>query len=506
MKIPPLLPRFTDLPDGERFVPLEEVVAAHLDQLFPGMDILGVHVFRVTRDADVEVEEDEADDLLAAIETVLQRRQRGATAIRLEIDPTMSDEMRQLLMRELGVDESQVYVGEWLLALGDLWFFAHLDRPDLKDEPWTPGHPTHAAVGGGHGRRFEAIRRGDILVHHPYDSFSSSVEAFVEQAASDPDVLAIKQTLYRTSSDSPIIHALVRAAQAGKQVVALVELKARFDELANITFARTLETAGVHVVYGVVGLKTHAKTCLVVRREGGGIRRYAHIGTGNYNPTTARLYEDLGLLTADPDLGADLTDLFNLLTGYSRQREYRKLLVAPVTMRPGLEALIRREMSHDDGSIVLKMNSLVDADLIDALYEASQAGVGIDLLVRGICCLRPGVPGLSEEIRVRSIVGRFLEHSRIYRFGSEQRGYDYLIGSADWMPRNLDRRVEALTPVEDPALQERLDEILRVGFDDDELAWELDPEGVWSKVAATEGVEAHRVLQELAVARAGGDR
>ena len=418
----------------------------------------------------------------------------------------MSDEMRQLLMRELGVDESQVYVGEWLLALGDLWFFAHLDRPDLKDEPWTPVTPPTLQSAEGTADVFEAIRRGDILVHHPYDSFSSSVEAFVEQAASDPDVLAIKQTLYRTSSDSPIIHALVRAAQAEKQVVALVELKARFDELANITFARTLETAGVHVVYGVVGLKTHAKTCLVVRREGGGIRRYAHIGTGNYNPTTARLYEDLGLLTADPDLGADLTDLFNLLTGYSRQREYRKLLVAPVTMRPGLEALIRREMSHDDGSIVLKMNSLVDADLIDALYEASQAGVGIDLLVRGICCLRPGVPGLSEEIRVRSIVGRFLEHSRIYRFGSEQRGYDYLIGSADWMPRNLDRRVEALTPVEDPALQERLDEILRVGFDDDELAWELDPEGVWSKVAATEGVEAHRVLQELAVARAGGDR
>jgi polyphosphate kinase len=506
VKIPPLLPRFTDLPDGERFVPLEEVIASHLDQLFPGMDILGVHVFRVTRDADVEVEEDEADDLLAAIETVLQRRQRGATAIRLEIDPTMSDEMRQLLMRELGVDESQVYVGEWLLGLGDMWFFAHLDRPDLKDEPWTPVTPPVLQSAEGSADVFEAIRRGDILVHHPYDSFSSSVEAFVEQAARDPDVLAIKQTLYRTSSDSPIIHALVRAAQAGKQVVALVELKARFDELANITFARTLETAGVHVVYGVVGLKTHAKTCLVVRREGGGIRRYAHIGTGNYNPTTARLYEDLGLLTADPDLGADLTDLFNLLTGYSRQREYRKLLVAPVTMRPGLEALIRREMSHDDGSIVLKMNSLVDADLIDALYEASQAGVAIDLLVRGICCLRPGVPGLSDGVTVRSIVGRFLEHSRIYRFGSEARGFDYLIGSADWMPRNLDRRVEALTPVEDPALRERLDEILRVTLDDDELAWELDPEGTWSKVASTKGVDAHRVLQELAVARSGGDR
>jgi polyphosphate kinase len=463
-------------------------------------------VFRVTRDADVEVEEDEADDLLAAIETVLQRRQRGATAIRLEIDPTMNDEMRQLLMRELGVDESQVYVGEWLLALGDLWFFPGLDRPDLKDDPWTPVTPVPLQTAEGPADVFEAIRRGDILVHHPYDSFSASVEAFVEQAARDPEVLAIKQTLYRTSSDSPIIHSLVRAAQAGKQVVALVELKARFDELANITFARTLETAGVHVVYGVVGLKTHAKTCLVVRREGAGVRRYAHIGTGNYNPTTARLYEDLGLLTADADLGADITDLFNLLTGYSRQREYRKLLVAPVTMRPGLEALIRREMQHDDGSIVLKMNSLVDAELIDALYEASQAGVRIDLLVRGICCMRPGVPGLSETVRARSIVGRFLEHSRIYRFGSDARGYDYLIGSADWMPRNLDRRVEALTPVEDAALQMRLAEILRVGFDDDELAWELDAEGVWHKVASTRGIHAHRALQALAVERSGGDR
>jgi polyphosphate kinase len=506
VKIPPLLPRFTDLPDGERFVPLEEVIAAHLDQLFPGMDIVEVHVFRVTRDADVEVEEDEADDLLAAIETVLQRRQRGATAIRLEIDPTMSDELRQLLMRELGVDESQVYVGGWLLALGHLWFFVDLDRPDLKDEPWTPVTPPALQSSEGPVDVFAAIRDGDILVHHPYDSFSASVEAFVEQAAIDPDVLAIKQTLYRTSSESPIIHALVRAAEAGKQVVALVELKARFDELANITFAKTLETAGVHVVYGVVGLKTHAKTCLVVRRENGGMRRYAHIGTGNYNPTTARLYEDLGLLTADDDLGADLTDLFNVLTGYSRQREYHKLLVAPVTMRPELEALIRREMNHDDGSIVLKMNALVDPDLIDTLYEASQAGVQIDLLVRGICCLRPSVPGLSEGVRVRSIVGRFLEHSRIYRFGSESRGFDHLIGSADLMPRNLDRRVEALTPVEDPSLRERLNEILRVVLDDDELAWELDGEGVWHKVPPARGINAHRTLQELAVARSGGDR
>ncbi|CAN5676231.1 RNA degradosome polyphosphate kinase [soil metagenome] len=506
VKIPPLQARFTDLPDGERYVPLEEIVAAHLDQLFPGMDIVDVHVFRVTRDADVEVEEDEADDLLAAIETVLQRRQRGATLVRLELDPTMGDEMRQQLMRELGVEESQVYVGDWLLSFGDLWFFASLDRPDLKDEPWAPVTPRSLQSSDGPADVFAAIRRSDILVHHPYDSFSASVEAFVEQAARDPDVLAIKQTLYRTSSESPIIHALVRAAQAGKQVVALVELKARFDELANITFAKKLETAGVHVVYGVVGLKTHAKTSLVVRREGNGIRRYAHIGTGNYNPATARLYEDLGLLTADPDLGADLTDLFNLLTGYSRQREYRKLLVAPVSMRPGLEALVRREMSFDDGSIVLKMNSLVDASLIDALYEASQAGVGIDLLVRGICCMRPGVPGLSETVRVRSIVGRFLEHSRIYRFGSRARGYDYLVGSADWMPRNLDWRVEALTPVADPSLQERLGEILQVGLDDDELAWELDAEGAWHKVPSGRGVDTHRALKELAVARSGGDR
>jgi len=506
VKIPPLLPRFTELADGERFVPLEEVIAAHLDQLFPGMDIVSVHVFRVTRDADVEVEEDEADDLLAAIEIELQRRQRGATPIRLEIGPAMSDEMRHLLMRELGVDDPQVYVGGWLLALGDMWFFAGLDRADLKYEPWTPVTPPALQAAEGPVDIFSAIRRGDVLVHHPYDSFSASVEAFVEQAARDPDVLAIKLTLYRTSSGSPIIHSLVRAAQAGKQVVALVELKARFDELANITFARTLETAGVHVVYGVVGLKTHAKTCLVVRRERSGMRRYAHIGTGNYNPATARLYEDLGLLTADPDLGADLTDLFNLLTGYSRQQDYRKLLVAPVAMRAGLESLIHREMAHDDGSIVLKVNSLADARLIDTLYEASQAGVGIDLLVRGICCLRPGVPGMSDNVRVRSIVGRFLEHSRIFRFGSEARGQDYLIGSADWMPRNLDRRVEALTPVQDPGLKERLSEILRVGLADDELAWQLDADDAWHKVPATDGVDAHRTLQRLAVERSGGVR
>jgi polyphosphate kinase len=506
VKVPPLLPRFHALPDGERFVPLEQVIAANLEQLFPGMDLVTYHVFRVTRDADVEVEEDEAEDLLAAIETVLRRRQRGATPIRLDIDASMTDEVRSLLMREMGLNESQVYVTEGPIDMAGLWFFVELDRPDLKDEPWSPITPPELQLPDGPADVFAAMRQHDLLVHHPYDSFSASVEAFVAQAASDPDVLAIKQTLYRTSADSPIIRSLIRAAGSGKQVVALVELKARFDEEANITFARALERAGVHVVYGVVGLKTHAKTCLVVRREEGGIRRYAHIGTGNYNPTTARLYEDLGLLTTDPDLGADITDLFNLLTGYSRQREYRKLLVAPVTMRPALLDLIRREAEQADGSVVLKMNSLVDADLIDSLYEASRTGTRIDLLVRGICCLRPGVPGLSESIRARSIVGRFLEHSRVYRFGSPGRGFDYLIGSADLMPRNLDRRVEALTPVQDPALQARIDEIIGVELDDDELAWELDPEGIWHRVPSVRGIDAHRVLQELAVQRAEADR
>jgi polyphosphate kinase len=353
---------------------------------------------------------------------------------------------------------------------------------------------------------FEVIRDADVLVHHPYDSFATSVEAFVEQAARDPAVLAIKQTLYRTSVDSPIIRALIRAADSGKQVVALVELKARFDERANITWARALEQAGVHVVYGVVGLKTHAKTCLVVRREASGIRRYAHIGTGNYNPQTARLYEDLGLLTADPNIGADLTDLFNLLTGYSRQREYRKLLVAPITMRGRLTELIQREAAASDGTITLKMNSLVDPDVIDALYQASQSGTSIDLIVRGICCLRPQVPGLSENVRVRSIVGRFLEHSRIFRFGSHDRGFDYYFGSADLMPRNLDRRVEALVPVLDARLQARLDEILDVNLADDTLAWELDGEGIWSKVTSTTGSNTHLRLMELAVERARGER
>jgi polyphosphate kinase len=502
VKVPPLLPRFVPLPDGERFVPLETVIASHLDQLFPGMELVAHYTFRLTRDADLEVEEDEAEDLLEAIRSVLRRRRRGANPVRLEIDETMSAEVLELLRRELDLEESEVVVTRGMLDLGGLWSLVNLDRPELKEEPWVPVTQPRLANGEGPPDLFAVLRAGDVLVHHPYDSFTSSVEAFVEQAARDPAVLAIKQTMYRTSAqESPIIRALIRAAELGKQVVALVELKARFDEEANITYARELEQAGVHVVHGVVGLKTHAKISLVVRREAGGVRRYAHVGTGNYNPVTANLYEDIGLLTADPEIGADLTDLFNLLTGYSRQRDYRTLLVAPHYLRPQMIELIRGQ-ARPGGRIVLKLNALVDPDMIDALYEASAAGAEIDLIVRSICCLRPGVPGLSERIRVRSLVGRFLEHSRIFRF-AEHEDVTHYIGSADLMQRNLDRRVEALAPVSDPALAARLDQILDVLMQDDTLGWTLGPDGVWTKIRGERGIDAQQRLQELAAERAG---
>jgi polyphosphate kinase len=503
VKVPPLLPRFVELPDDERFVPIEQVIAAHLEMLFPGMEIVGHSVFRLTRDADLELEEDEGGDLLEAIESVLRRRLRGATPVRLEVDAAATDEVRTLLMRELALMPDEVYLVEGLLDPSALWSLYERDRPELKDEPWTP--VTQPRLEGADDL-FRVLSNGDLLVHHPYDSFETSIEAFIEQAAVDPAVLAIKLALYRTSEESPIVQALVRAAEAGKQVVALVELQARFDERANILQARTLEQAGVHVVYGIVGLKTHAKVCLVVRREAAGIRRYTHIGTGNYNPSTARLYEDVGLLSADPDVGADLSDLFNLLTGYSRQRRYRRLLVAPATLKPRLIELIRGEAAGGDGSIVLKMNSLVDPETIDALYEASRAGVRVDLSVRGICCLRPGVPGLSDTIRVRSIVGRFLEHSRIFRFGNRERGFAHFIGSADLMPRNLERRVEVTAPVLDPRLTERLDEILRAGWEDDTLAWELGPDGSWAKVPTERGINAQERSMQLALDRASGAR
>jgi polyphosphate kinase len=505
VKVPPLLPRFLKVSGGRRFVPIEQVIAAHLDLLFPGMKIESFHVFRVTRDADIEIEIDEAEDLLSALTTELLRRRRSPEVVRLEVNPTMPKEIRSLLQRELRLKSSDVFVVEGLLDLGDLWPLAELRRPSLKRQPWHGVTQARLAGKGNPTDLFAVLRSGDVLVHHPYDAFSTSVEEFVRQAADDPHVLAIKQTLYRTSDEeSPIVQALVRAAEAGKQVVALVELTARGDEEANIVWAQRLETAGVHVVYGVVGLKTHAKTVLVVRDEGGAIRRYCHVGTGNYNPVTARAYEDVGLLSADDELTADVADLFNYLTGYSSQRRFRKALVAPAGLRTRLIELIRGE-ARPDGRIVIKVNNLIDPETIDALYEASQAGASIDLVVRSMCCLRPGVRGLSDAIRVRSVVGRYLEHSRILRFGSDERGPRYYIGSADLMQRNLDRRVECVAPVADPELTARLEEILAVALADDVLAWQLGPDG-WSKVPTVLGIDSQTRLEELAEERARTER
>ncbi len=501
VKVPPILPRFVVMPDGERFVPLEQVIAAHLGELFPGMEILAHFPFRVTRNADMEIEEEEAQDLLEVLESELTRRRFGRV-VRVEVDQYMSTEALDLLGKEMGIGSEDVYQVDGPLDVAGLWSLVELDRPDLKWEPWTwTTQPRLFAPAGETKDLFEVIRQGDVLVQHPYDSFSTSVEAFIAQAARDPAVLAIKQTLYRTSSGSPIMQHLITAAHEGKQVVALVELQARFDEERNIEWARALEEAGVHVVYGVVGLKTHTKIALVVRDEGAAIRRYVHIGTGNYNESTARIYEDLGLLSADPGLGADLSELFNFLTGYSEPRDFRRLLLSPRSLRRRMLAMIREESERPHGRIVMKMNSLVDPEMIDALYAASQAGTQIDLIVRGICCLRPGVPGMSENIAVRSIVGRYLEHSRVYRFGSDEGPRLYYIGSADLMPRNLDRRVEAVVPVDDPALQARLDDIISVQMADDELAWELGADGRWKKVPTERGVDTHLTLRALAVAR-----
>jgi len=502
LKVPKLLPRFLQIEGGLTFVPLEQVIAAHLSDLFPGMEIVSHHPFRITRNADLELEEDEADDLLEAVEEIIRLRRLSRMVVRLEVDDRFGGEALALLERELSLQPYDVYRAHRPLGLEGLEALTQIDRPELKLPPWLSTTQARlAAADGDKADVFAEIRRGDLLVHHPYDSFHTSVEAFVDRAARDPQVLAIKQTLYRTSGrDSPIVQSLVRAAAAGKQVVALVELKARFDEQTNINWARLLEEAGVHVVYGLVGLKTHAKVTLVVRREADGIRRYCHVGTGNYNPSTAAIYEDVGLLSASPDLGEDVSDLFNFLTGYSRQVDYRMLLVAPLTLRARLLALIERE-SVEGGRIVLKMNSLVDNEVIRALYRASAKGADVDLIVRGICCLRPGVAGLSERIRVRSIVGRFLEHSRIFRFG-RRGGADYYIGSADLMPRNLDQRVEAVVPVTDPALRERIQEIFDMALADDVLAWELMPDASWRKVKTLAGVNAHERLQELALRRA----
>jgi polyphosphate kinase len=500
VKVPPLLPRFVALPGRTRFVPLEQVIAAHLDALFPGMEVLAHHPFRVTRDADFELT-DEAEDLLAAMESVLRQRTKFGAAVRLEVDPRMTPDVLDLLCRELELTPQDVYIVDGPLDLSGLWDLYSLRRPELKYETFTPQTPP-ALAAADEPDVLWAMRNDPVLVHHPYDSFSASVEAFVDQAARDPNVLAIKQTLYRTGGDEAgIVASLVKAAEAGKQVVALVELKARFDEQANIERARQLEQAGAHVVYGLVGLKTHAKILLVVRQEPDGIRRYCHVGTGNYNPKTATTYEDLGILSTDPELGADLSELFNHLTGYSRPGQYRRLIVAPVHLRPTLQDLIRAQ-AHPRGRISLKMNSIVDAKLIDELYAASAAGARIDLIVRGICCLRPGVPELSDGITVRSIVGRYLEHSRICRFGEP--GTDeaeYIIGSADVMPRNLDKRVEAMLRVTEPRIRSRIDEILELNAADDVLAWTLERDGTWRKVPTVTGLESHVRFQELAIAR-----
>jgi polyphosphate kinase len=525
VKVPNILPRFLRLPEELQAqtegvpalwtgVPLEQVIAHNLETLFPGMNIQEYYPFRITRDGDLELEEDEADDLLLAIEQELRKRRFGGSIVRLEVHSSTPEALREMLRQEMDLSESDVYEVDGLLCLRDLFALTDLPLPELRDPPLKSRIPMRLRRGMESGLEgtlleleedmFAAIRKHDVMVHHPYHSFSSTVQRFITQAAHDPDVLAIKMTLYRTSGDSPIVNTLIAAAENGKQVSALVELKARFDEENNINWARKLESVGVHVVYGLVGLKTHTKVVLVVRREEGRIRRYVHIGTGNYNPKTARLYTDLGLLSCREELGADLTDLFNYLTGYSRQQSYRRLLVAPVNLRDRMTALIRRETEHAregyHSRIVAKMNALIDPAIIATLYEASQAGVKIDLIVRGMCCLRPQLPGISDNIRVISIVGRFLEHSRIFYFHNRGEEEVY-IGSADWMQRNLDRRVEAVVPIEDGAIAKDLQEILGIMLADNRQAWELQADGHYIQrrpSADTPEQSSQKILAELA--------
>ena len=507
VKVPKSLPRWVPFGRGNHFVPLEEVIGANLGSLFPGMQVLGWWPFKVTRYSDLELDKvvDEPEDLLATIEEQVFQRRFGEV-VRVEVQDAMPAHIRALILEELRDNESlgglslsehDVYDAGPLLELGDLMSLATLEMPELRDPPFVPAIPP--AVRDGARSIFDVIRERDVLVHHPFESFAATVEHFFEAAARDEHVLAIKLTMYRTSGDTALVRPLAEAAQRGKQVAVLVELQARFDEANNITWARTLENFGVHVAYGLPGLKTHAKVALVVRREADGIRRYVHIGTGNYNTKTARTYTDFGLFTASPSVGADLSDLFNSLTGFSRQRLYRKLLVAPANMRERFLEMIDREAENaregKPARIIAKMNALVDPGIIAALYAASQAGVEIDLIVRGICCLRPGLEGVSDRIRVISIVGRFLEHSRLFYFangGNES----YYIGSADWMPRNLDRRVEAVTPVEDPALHRRLRGVLETCLADNRQAWELTPDGSYVQRNSGDGPEraTHRIL------------
>lgn len=516
VKVPPLLKRFVALEDARRFVLLEDVIAHNLAALFPEMRIGATHAFRVTRNADIDFGDNEADDLLAAVETELRRRRFGR-AVRLEIDAAMPREVVDLLLYELELAKEDLYRCKTPIDLSHLWSLYAIDRADLKEPAWTP--VTLAVLNDSEEPVdiFAVLRDRDILLHYPYDSFASSFEAFILQAAADPDVLAIKQTLYRTSGDANFVSALASAAEEGKQVATLIELTARFDEQRNISWARHLEQSGAHVVYGVVGLKTHAKTTLVVRREAEGIRRYCHIGTGNYNADTARNYEDLGILTSDEVVGADLTNLFNHLTGFSHPPATETIILAPNRFRPWvLEQIAYQASLGEAGTIGIKVNGLTDSDVIDALYVASQAGNEVSLIVRGMCCLRPGVPGLSENITVRSIVGRFLEHSRIFRFGhplpgpsaadqvqqaAENNPATYFIGSGDLMERNLNGRIEAFVPVREPVLCARLEEIIALNLEDDMNSWTLKSDGSWQRVPTLLGLSAQRKFEALALDR-----
>jgi polyphosphate kinase len=503
VKVPPNVDRLLPLPEGERFIPLEQALIAFIDELFPGMDVGAPCVFRVTRDADLALDEDAADDLLLALQEELRRR-RFLPVVRLEVDARTSDGPVERLTEELGLSDSDVYRFAGPLGLDCLWTVHALDRPELHDEPWTPLVPQPLTVVEREEELsiFSVLDRQDVLVHHPYDSFSASVEELLNEAAEDPHVLAIKQCLYRTSGDSPIVAALVRAAERGKQVAVLVEVTARFDEEANIGWARALEEAGAHVIYGLMGLKTHAKTTLVVRQEGDAVRLYCHVGTGNYNPKTARMYEDLGVLSSREALGADVTRFFNYITGFSQPPSYQELVTSPGGIRDRVVECIDREAAAGpDGRIVIKANGLDDVAVVEALYRASQAGVPIDLIIRGICCLRPGVPDLSETVTVRSIVGRFLEHSRIFRFGGGKRPATYYIGSADLRRRNLDRRVEAMIPVADPEAIERLEEILELNLADDTRSWSLDAKGTWHRIPTVAGISTQTALETAALRR-----
>jgi polyphosphate kinase len=501
VKVPPILSRFVPL-GNQRFVPLEDVIGEHLKRLFPGMEVLKVHTFRVTRNEDLEVEEDDAENLLKALEKELLRRRFGPP-VRLEVEESIDEHVLDLLVSELGISEAEVFRLPGPLDLRGLHDIADLDRPDLKYDPYLPA--THALLAPVESASpvdvFKAVGRADVLLHHPYDSFSTSVQRFIEQAAADPQVLAIKLTLYRTSGDSPIIDALVDAAEAGKQVLVIVEIKARFDEEANIRWARKLEQAGCHVVYGLVGLKTHCKLAMVVRDEPEGIRRYTHIGTGNYNPKTARMYEDLGLLTTNESIGEDVAHLFNNLSGFSRNASYDELMVAPDSVRSGLVERIRAEVEHQragrPAGIRIKANSIVDEAIIDELYRASRAGVRIELLIRAICAVRPGVPGLSENIRVRSILGRYLEHSRIFWFADGGTPSVH-IGSSDLMHRNLDRRVEVMVKLPTQTAVDQVTQLLDLAFDPHTSAWELASDGTWTRGTSPDD-EPMRDLQETLI-------